>query len=55
MGRSPRSATNRRFTALYGRGGRRRGVLRVNMPRNVMPFRKHLFDGIAFDDAVARV
>ncbi len=49
------SIAERRFTALYGSGGRLRGVLGVNMPRTVMPFRKHLVDGIAFDDAVALV
>ena len=47
------SVDERRFAALYGRGGRLRGVLGVNMPRNVMPFRKHLIDGTSFDDAVA--
>ena len=47
------SVDERRFTALFGRAGRLRGVLGVNMPRNVMPFRKHLLDRIGFDDAVA--
>ncbi len=47
------SVDERRFAALYGRAGRLRGVLGVNMPRNVMPFRKHLLDRIGFDEAVA--
>ena len=39
----------------YGRGGRLCGVLGVNMPRNVMPFRQRLIARIAFEDAVAQV
>ena len=31
-----------RFLALYGRGGRLRGVLGVNVPRLVMPYRSLL-------------
>lgn len=46
------SVEERRFAALYGRAGRLRGVLGVNMPRAVMPFRKHLLDQIDFDSAV---
>lgn len=49
------SVEARQFTALYGRGGRLCGVLGVNMPRNVMPFRQRLIEGIPFDDAVAQV
>ncbi|MFP5486867.1 MAG: NAD(P)/FAD-dependent oxidoreductase [Acidimicrobiia bacterium] len=44
---------DRQFAALYGRNGRLRGVLGLNMPRHVMPFRKHLIDGIGWDDALA--
>jgi NADPH-dependent 2,4-dienoyl-CoA reductase/sulfur reductase-like enzyme len=43
---------SRQFTALYGRRGRLTGVLGVNMPRSVMPFRKHLLDGIDFASAL---
>ena len=44
---------DRTFSALYGREGRLVGVLGVNMPRRVMPFRKHLMDRISWDDALA--
>ena len=44
---------DRTFSALYGREGRLVGVLGVNMPRRVMPFRKHLMDRISSDDALA--
>jgi NADPH-dependent 2,4-dienoyl-CoA reductase/sulfur reductase-like enzyme len=47
------SIESRQFAALYGRAGRLRGVLGVNMPRAVMPFRKHLIDQIGFGDAIA--
>lgn len=46
------SVEERRFAALYGRHGRLRGVLGVNMPREVMPFRAHLLDRISWDDAL---
>jgi NADPH-dependent 2,4-dienoyl-CoA reductase/sulfur reductase-like enzyme len=46
------SPDDRQFAALYGRAGRLRGVLGLNMPRAVMPFRKHLLDGIDFTSAV---
>ena len=46
------SVESRQFAALYGRSGRLRGVLGLNMPRAVMPFRKHLLDGVGFADAV---
>jgi len=46
------SVESRQFAALYGRAGRLRGVLGLNMPRAVMPFRKHLIDGVGFTDAV---
>ena len=48
------SVADRQFTALYGRAGRLRGVLGLNMPRHVMPFRKPLLDAISWDDALAR-
>ncbi len=46
------SVESRQFAALYGRAGRLRGVLGLNMPRAVMPFRKHLLEGVGFADAV---
>ena len=46
------SVGERRFTALFGRAGRLRGVLGVNMPRHVMPFRAHLIDRNGWDDAL---
>ena len=47
------SVDERKFAALYGREGRLRGVLGLNMPRHVMPFRNHLLDRISWDDALA--
>lgn len=47
------SVEDRQFAALYGREGRLRGVLGLNMPRHVMPFRKHLLDRIGWHDALA--
>jgi len=47
------SIEERRFAALYGSGDRLRGVLGVNMPRMVMPFRRHLEDRIGWHDALA--
>ena len=46
------SVDDRQFAALYGRAGRLVGVLGLNMPRAVMPFRKHLMERISFEDAV---
>jgi NADPH-dependent 2,4-dienoyl-CoA reductase/sulfur reductase-like enzyme len=46
------SIDERRFAALYGSGGRLRGVLGVNMPRLVMPFRSHLEQRVSWDDAL---
>lgn len=46
------SVDDRQFAALYGRAGRLRGVLGVNMPRSVMPFRKHLLARIDFAEAI---
>ena len=48
------SIEDRQFAALYGRQGRLRGVLGLNMPRHVMPFRKPLMESISWDDALAR-
>lgn len=47
------SVDDRQFAALYGREGRLRGVLGLNMPRHVMPFRKPLIESISWDDALA--
>ena len=46
------SVDDRKFAALYGSGGRLRGVLGLDMPRVVMPVRKHLEQRISFDDAL---
>jgi len=46
------SVESRQFAAVYGRAGLLRGVLGLNMPRAVMPFRKHLIDGVGFAEAV---
>ena len=42
------------FAALYGYCGRLRGVLGVNMPKVVMPYRRLIAAGISWDDALAR-
>ncbi len=47
------SPDERQFAALYGSGGRLRGVLGLNMPRMVMPFRRHFEARISWDDALA--
>ena len=41
------------FIALYGYGGRLRGVLGVNMPRSVMPYRKLLVTRTPWEQALA--
>jgi NADPH-dependent 2,4-dienoyl-CoA reductase/sulfur reductase-like enzyme len=46
------SVEERRFAALFGREGRLHGVLGLNMPRHVMPFRNHLIERISWDDAL---
>lgn len=46
------SVDDRTFTALYERDGRLQGVLGVNMPRMVMPFRTHLHDRLSWDEAL---
>jgi NADPH-dependent 2,4-dienoyl-CoA reductase/sulfur reductase-like enzyme len=43
----------RRFVALYGRGGRLRGVLGVSLPKLVMPYRALLGRAVSWDDALA--
>jgi NADPH-dependent 2,4-dienoyl-CoA reductase/sulfur reductase-like enzyme len=43
------------FVAIYGHAGRLRGVLGVNMPRVVMPFRKLLADRASWDQALQHV
>ena len=47
------SVEERKFAALYRRGDRLSGVLGVNMPRHVMPFRNQLLERVSWDDAVA--
>ena len=42
-----------RFVALYGRRGRLWGVLGVNCPRLVMPYRNLLADAVSWDEARA--
>ena len=42
------------FAALYGHAGKLRGVLGVNMPRMVMPFRALLAEHASWDDALAK-
>jgi NADPH-dependent 2,4-dienoyl-CoA reductase/sulfur reductase-like enzyme len=46
-------STDGAFAALYGHGGRLRGVLGVSMPKKVMPFRALLSARASWDDAVA--
>jgi NADPH-dependent 2,4-dienoyl-CoA reductase/sulfur reductase-like enzyme len=48
------SVEDHQFAALFGREGRLCGVLGLNMPRHVMPFRKPLMDSISWTDALAR-
>ena len=47
------SVADRQFAALYGRAGVLRGVLGLNMPRLVMPFRKHLIERISWGNALS--
>jgi NADPH-dependent 2,4-dienoyl-CoA reductase/sulfur reductase-like enzyme len=47
------SVAARQFVALYGHRGRLRGVLGLNAPRQVMPFRSLLLERISWDDALA--
>ncbi len=48
------SVAARQFVALYGSRGRLRGVLGLNAPRQVMPFRALLLDRISWDEALRR-
>ena len=48
------SVAERQFVALYGRAGRLRGVLGMNAPRQVMPFRNLLLERISWEAAQAR-
>ena len=45
------SVEDRRFAALYGHGDRFHGVLGVNMPRHVMPFRELLMSRASWQQA----
>jgi len=47
------SVDDRRFVALYGRGGRVVGVLGVNRPRHVMQWRARISEGITWEDGLA--
>jgi NADPH-dependent 2,4-dienoyl-CoA reductase/sulfur reductase-like enzyme len=47
------SVEQRQFVALYGDGRRLRGVLGMNSPRQVMPFRNLLMERVAWDAALA--
>jgi len=46
------SAAARAFVALYGRQGRLRGALGVDLPRLVMPYRRLLTDGVSWEEAL---
>jgi NADPH-dependent 2,4-dienoyl-CoA reductase/sulfur reductase-like enzyme len=47
------SPSQRRFLALYGRNGRLRGALGLDVPRLVMPYRRLLLAGASIDEALA--
>jgi len=44
---------DRRFVALYRRGGRLLGALGVSLPKLLMPYRRLLAEGASWDDALA--
>jgi NADPH-dependent 2,4-dienoyl-CoA reductase/sulfur reductase-like enzyme len=48
------SVDERSFVALYGRAGRLRAVLGLNLPKLVMPYRKLLGSRVSWDDALAQ-
>jgi 3-phenylpropionate/trans-cinnamate dioxygenase ferredoxin reductase component len=48
------SVDERRFVALFGRGGRVVGVLGVNRPRHVMQWRARIADAITWEDGLAQ-
>ena len=47
------SLEERRFAAIYGRGGRIVAVLGMNRPRHVMQYRQLIAQRASFDDALA--
>lgn len=47
------SVDERRFVALFGRGGRVVGVLGVNRPRHVMVWRNRISEAISWEDGLA--
>ncbi|QXC63254.1 NAD(P)/FAD-dependent oxidoreductase [Aquihabitans sp. G128] len=47
------SVEDRRFTALYGRGGMVVGALALNMPARVVKYRQAIANGLTWVDAVA--
>jgi NADPH-dependent 2,4-dienoyl-CoA reductase/sulfur reductase-like enzyme len=47
------SVEERKFLALYGRGGRLRGALGLNVPKLVMPYRRLLEARATWDEALA--
>lgn len=47
------SIEERKYAALFSRDGKLRGVLGVSMPKNVMPYRAKLLEGISLEDAIA--
>jgi len=47
------SLAERRFVALFGRGGRLRGALAINRVRPLMGYRRMMREGASFEDAVA--
>ena len=44
----------RRFVALFGRGGRLRGALAINRVRQLMGYRRMMREGASFEEAVAK-
>jgi 3-phenylpropionate/trans-cinnamate dioxygenase ferredoxin reductase subunit len=47
------SFDERRFAAIYGRGGRITAVFGMNRPRHVMQYRQLIADGASWEDALA--
>ncbi|MEO6989366.1 MAG: FAD/NAD(P)-binding oxidoreductase [Aquihabitans sp.] len=47
------SLDDRRFCALYGRDGKVMGALAMNMPAQVIRYRRAIVEGLAWDDALA--
>ena len=47
------SVEDRRFCALYGRGGRVVGALTMNMPAKVITYRRRIAEGLGWDEALA--